>query len=796
MISFTASFLITGGIWLAIVLLAACVLVPLAWLAARPAAEAKRALAAAIILRALGIALVLLCLLEPQWVAPRAKRGANTLVLLADNSQGLQIREADSKLSRGDELKRALTDSGANWLGTLRTEFQVRSYVFDRYLRRVQDFGALDFQGDRTSLTRVLRDVRDRFAGQPLAGVVVFTDGNATDVANGLPDLAGLPPIYPVVVGQAGRSRDIGLIRSDVRQTAFDDSPVTLRARVAAHGISGRPVEVKVSPLALMPDASGAADPQSLPPAQTVRLNDEGSPTDVSFSWHPAGTGLQFYEVSAEARELAGTEATLLNNRRRVLVDRGRSVYRILYVGGRPNWEYKFLGRALADDPQLQMVGLIRVARREPKFEFKGRAGEAANPLFRGFGRNEDETARYDQPVLVRVSARDENELRSGFPATPEELFAYDGIVLDDIEASFFTREQLELLRRFASERGGGLLVLGGVDSLENGGYQSSPLAAALPLHLDRPAKVAPRGELSWKLTREGWVAPWTRVRAAEHDERERLSRMPKFHVINALGSIKPGATALATAEDEAGQVYPALVSQRHGAGRVACVAVGDLWRWGLRGENEQADLARFWRQLSRWLVTDTPPQVSARVEKAPDGEGVVLRVIARDRAFRPLDSARVSFTVQRNDAEVAPGTGPAFAVATLPGEPVADHPGEFTAALSLRDAGAYLAEAEVIDQNGHTIGRAQAGWVNDPLAEEFAALDPNRPLLEELARRTGGEVLSQQDLAAFAQRLPKRHAPIMESRAFPLWQQSWVLLAVLACFVAEWFLRRRKGLP
>lgn len=790
-----ATVLFSRGGWLWLAAGAACLLLPLAWLAARPAGARPFSLVLAVSLRVVAIALILLCLLEPQWVSPRAKPGANLLVLLADNSQGLQVQEDNATLSRGAEMKGMLADVRTPWLASLANDFQVRPYVFDRQLRRVSDFSALDFQGDRTSLARALKDVRERFTGQPLAGVLLFTDGNATDVANGLPDLTGLPPIYPVMIGRPDHVRDLRLERADVRQTAFDDSPVTLRASIGAHRAGGARVEVKVAPLALATKPASETASVDIPPPQTVRSQD-GTAVEASFSWHPTGTGVQFYEVTAEPRDLVGKEGTTLNNRRRVMIDRGKTAYRILYVSGRPNWEYKFLNRALSEDPQLQMVGLIRVARREPKFEFKGHAGEAANPLFRGFGRGEDETARYDQPVMVRVSARDENELRGGFPATAEELFAYDAIILDDLEAAFFNHEQLELLRRFASDRGGGLLLLGGPDTLEHGGYANTSLAAAIPLHLDQPAKALPQGELTWKLTREGWVEPWTRVRAVETDEAERLAHMPKFQVMNALDSIKPGATTLATVQDDAGHVFPALVSQRYGSGRVACITIGDIWRWGLRGENEQPDLARFWRQLARWLVTDAPPQISVRVEPAVSGEGVRFHAIARDRAFRPLDAARVIFTVQRHDEKAAPGTGPAFAAVNLPGEPINDRPGEFAATLSLRDAGAYTVDAEVSDNSGQAVGHAEAGWVSDPLAEEFASLEPNRGLLEEIARRTGGEVISQADLGQFAERLPKHVAPIMETHAWPLWQQSWVLLAVLGCLLGEWFLRRKKGLP
>src|ERR1700721_1936796 len=86
------------------------------------------------------------------------------------------------------------------------------------------------------------------------------------------------------------------------------------------------------------------------------------------------------------------------------------------------------------------MVTLRRTAPREPKFDFKGRAGEASNPLFRGFGAaTNEETARYDQPVMVRLNTKDEFELRGGFPKTAEELFKYHAVILDRVEAGFFT---------------------------------------------------------------------------------------------------------------------------------------------------------------------------------------------------------------------------------------------------------------------------------------------------------------------------------------------------------------------
>ncbi|HTB62726.1 MAG TPA: hypothetical protein VK737_03980, partial [Opitutales bacterium] len=63
-------------------------------------------------------------------------------------------------------------------------------------------------------------------------------------------------------------------------------------------------------------------------------------------------------------------------------------------------------------------------------------------------------------------------------------------------------------------------------------------------------------------------------------------------------------------------------------------------------------------------------------------------------------------------------------------------------------------------------------------------------------ARRTGGQVLTMDQLNQLPNILQNHTAPITEEDSQPLWHQSSVFLAVLACFLAEWAWRRWKGLP
>jgi hypothetical protein len=456
-------------------------------------------------------------------------------------------------------------------------------------------------------------------------------------------------------------------------------------------------------------------------------------------------------------------------------------------VGGRPGWDFKFLNRALQADDQTQLVALIRIAKREPKFEFRGRAGESSNPLFRGFGnQSKEEVERYDQPVLVRLGTEDPVELRGGFPKRAEELFRFRAVIVDDVEAEFFSPDQMALLEKFVSQRGGGLLMMGGAESFAEGKYERTKLGEMLPIYLRGRARPAPVDQAPWQLalTREGWLESWVRLRAGEADEKVRLNELPAFDVVNMGGDPKPGATVVARISNGA-QEMPAIVAQRFGRGRVAAMLIGDFFQSGLGDEGRQKDLGRAWRQLARWMTADVPDRIDVQAEEL--GEAVKLRVWARDERFEPMDHARVTLAISP--------TNPGAPAVLMPAEPSATEAGVFEATYFPRVSGGYRVEATVEGDDGRVAGVAQTGWATNLATTEFRDLRPNLPAMEMLATKTGGRVIRASQLADLASELPKERAPVMETWTQPLWHTPWVMLAALACFIFEWALRRRSGL-
>jgi uncharacterized membrane protein len=783
----TASSLVWGSPrWLAIVApLVSVALLVVLWSYVRARTRRTVRLVAAM-LKAVAFVALALCLLEPLLAGSRPRRGANAFAVVADNSQSLRIHDEGSTTTRGDWVRDVLRKD-ANWRTRLGQDFDVRPYVFDSHLRAVAGFDALAFDGTGSTLGASLSALARRFRGLPLAGVLLFTDGNRTDTGN--LELAGLPPIYPVVPPTRGAVKDIGVNSVSVNQTNFEAAPVVLRADTSATGYTGETIVARV------------LDEEGKEVAREEATSD-GTPLSFRFQFRPEKPGIHFYSVQAHsAGDLAAAKAsagqpppsgeqTLANNTRLAVVDQGGGPYRVLYVGGRPNWEFKFLRRAEDEDRSVELVGLLRVAKRQPKFDFRNPREQGASPLFQGFDHPEADTAeRYDQPVLVRLNVADETELRDGFPKAADELYRYHAIVLDDVESAFFTPDQLSLLRNFVSHRGGGLLMLGGPDAFAEGQYDRTPVGELLPIYLSGRSEpeVRPK-EFRLELTREGWLQPWVRTRKTEDDEHRRLEGMPAFLTLSHVGKIKPGASVLAEVRDGADQLRPALVAQSFGKGHVASLLIGDLWRWGMRRlDTEETDQDRAWRQTVRWLVSDVPGRLDVSLEPK-EGTGtpamtIVTRV--RDAEYRPLDNAKVAVKV------ILPG-GESL---DLDAEPDGREAGTYSATYVPKRPGGYRVLASAAAPDGSPIGRRESGWAAQPAADEFACLEPDRKLLKEIAAKTGGEVIDGGSLEAFVASLSARDAPIREPWTSPLWHQPWYFLVALTCLVLEWGLRRFYGL-
>jgi hypothetical protein len=175
-----------------------------------------------------------------------------------------------------------------------------------------------------------------------------------------------------------------------------------------------------------------------------------------------------------------------------------------------------------------------------------------------------------------------------------------------------------------------------------------------------------------------------------------------------------------------------------------------------------------------------------------------------KDKKFWPTENATVNLRVKSLtlenpregvDSVMQQAVTLSTNVVQFVAEPSPNEVGLYEAVYIPRQTGGYAVEASVTDMNGLTVGSTEAGWTSDPASEEFRSLNPDRELMEQIARQTGGQVVKSEDLLSFVKSLPSRQVPVTEEFTSPMWHTGWLFALAIGCFVAEWGVRRTRGL-
>lgn len=92
--------------------------------------------------------------------------------------------------------------------------------------------------------------------------------------------------------------------------------------------------------------------------------------------------------------------------------------------------------------------------------------------------------ARYLARALEAENIRVEVREGRGMPGSLEELAAFDAVVLSDVPATDLSVGQMDLLKRYVEDLGGGFLMIGGEDSFGLGGYYRTSVDEMLPVRV------------------------------------------------------------------------------------------------------------------------------------------------------------------------------------------------------------------------------------------------------------------------------------------------------------------------
>ena len=364
-------------------------------------------------LRAAALAALVVFLLRPIVLLPPVGARDAAVPVLVDVSGSMRLTDADGQA----RLARATTILRTQLLPALSRHFKPEIYSVGERLAPA-DLDHLTTDARQTDLAGALAAIRERARGQRVAGIILLSDGADTGQQASAAAAAG-PPVFAVGVGSPEGVGDRELVGVAAGDPRLDQSSVDLHVSAVSSGFGRTPFQLRV-----LVNGRVLESRRVVPPA-------DGSPVDETFTVSPDLLNPTVYTAEIPADE---TEAVVENNSRSVLVGPAGRKRRILIIEGAPGFEHSFIKRALARDPSLEIDSVVR----------KGKNAEGQDTFF------------------VQAGAGRASALMTGFPARRDDLYAYDAVVLANVEADSFTRAQLAMATDFVSERGGGLLVLGG----------------------------------------------------------------------------------------------------------------------------------------------------------------------------------------------------------------------------------------------------------------------------------------------------------------------------------------------
>ena len=695
-----------------------------------------------IALRLVTLATLVVCLMRPVRISDSGLRDVFVPVLV-DASRSMSIEDADGR-RRIDRARDLVTRDIQPALGH---QFHLDILSFGDRLRETApaDLAATDRQSD---LSGALAAVRDRYRGRPVAGVIVVSDGG--DTSTGAQADTAVPTVYAFGVGSKTIGRDREVTSVTAAEAVADDSRIDLAVSAVSHGTS-------TEPIALQLEANGK-------PVEVRRIAPaaEGIPVHTVFQVTPARASAIVYSVKVP---VVSGELVPENNIRSVLVQPPTRQHHVLFVEGAPGFEHSFLKRAWAADQGLDIDSIVR----------KGKNDQGADTYY------------------IQASQSRSNALASGYPSRAEELFAYDAVVLANVQSSQLTREQQEVTRAFVGQRGGGLLVLG-ARTFTKPGLGDTPLEEVLPLQLvDRGetdtvlSASTSRGMNRVALTMAGETHPIMQLGSALDDTRKRWDATPALASTVPLGGPRPGASVLAITGGAGGVARPLVAVQRYGQGRSLIFAGEGAWRWRMLLPSTDRSYDTFWRQALRWLALSADDPVAIRLPAtAAPGDNLAVRVLARDAAFVPQAEAIV-------DVEVAAPDGRLEKIhAVQPREPQED--GAYIGKFRAEGPGVYRIRATA-RRGANTIGSASSAMLVGGSDLEMADPRLNLQVLQRVALRSGGALVAPGEAATLAERLRAAVPAARLAVTHELWHTGWSFAVIVGLLVSEWVLRRRWGL-
>lgn len=751
-------------------------------------------------LRMLALLGVLVMLLEPVVVFTRQEWQPSNLLVLRDVSESMELKDAYQDGARAERTAAVLSLPG----GPTEVRDKPRSFLVDRALAatlrqrleaggdrlwretlftgrpisvaasqpatRPSDFHSLDGV-DRTStgIGTAIREVISAYRGQPIAGVLLITDGqsNTGEPTLKAAEFAGAEgvPIVTMAAGTAEGPRNVKVSKLDASPVVFVRDTNQIKAIIESRGMKGATATVLL-------ERRRDADTWEEASRQQVTLGETGALQTVVFDFsEQLPTKLEFRVSLADT----GPELTVDDNTALAEVRVIRQKIRVLFIAGSTFPEVQFIRNALMRDKGIDLSSWLQAA-----------------------------DADYEQPGTSPIRR---------LPRTPAELNDYDCVVLYDPDPNGWPANFPAMLEDFVGQAGGGLIYVAGERMTrhlwEREGDPSTAWASVLPVIVEPglfrsevSVKISSREPWRLDVTPEGRADPIFQFASTPEENEKILASLPGMYWHFPVTRAKPGATVLARHGDPRmrNQYGPhvLLATQLVGPGRSFFVGFDSTYRWRYL-DDQYFD--GFWARMidragrSKQLGGRYP--YSLTTDRATYRPGSQVTLSAHFVNPTELDTG---IDVLRGEVEFADQPPIPLTLTPKGGEP-----GAFETAFTVSRPGPHLVRVWTGERPTAADGASPgAGPAPRAATLQFPVELPNleydrptqdRAALDAIAKASGGAVYHFEQIDEIANAFKvKRVAHVLEDRQ-EIWHAPLLWITVLALIVAEWLLRKKHRL-
>ncbi|MFK7788058.1 MAG: hypothetical protein AB8C95_01025 [Phycisphaeraceae bacterium] len=758
-------------------------------------------------LRIVLAAIVLIMLLEPALVLSRTEERPSELLVLVDTSQSMGLSDAWVDPQQASDAARVTgLDSVGDLANTTRIELTQKLLSSDlleqlkkngernlhihRFDERLggseldlsKEDNAFKLGGRSTAVGEAIQQLLQAYQGKDIAGVVVFTDGqNTTPNASSLRATAQVAKdagvgIFPVGLGTPQGPRNAQVTKLEGSDVIFVNDAAKLTAVVSARGLEDEPATLVLERLiaGIDPNGEDATDEDWQQVAsKDVVLGADATPRRFEFDLLPTEKETIIYRARLE--EVEG-EIDPNDNASLKQVNVVYDKTRVLFIAGYTFPEVQFIRNTMIRDTTVEVSTWLQTA----SSEFKHPGNDP-----------------------IRRLPMDLTELAGG-TKNGQAYSGYDCIVLYDPSPTKWPPGFADLLKRFVTERGGGLVYIAGERYTQDLFNRSSDPAASymslLPV-VREPGlfRTATQMELSrarpWKLqiTDAGWRDPVFQFDKDATTNRKILDQLPGMMWHMPVSRAKPGATVLArhahpgmTVDVGGRQEQEVLMAtQLVGPGRVLWIGFDSTYRWRFAGENV---FDGFWQRvidragLMKQLGGQHPYRVSTDKQRYEPGDEVVLTAKFIDPG--QVDDGLISLFAQIQTGQ----DDPIELTMTPSGDGLS-----FETRFEAERAGDYLVRVWPGDSVAQRAARPNTHGFTVAVPD-FETRNPTRASdeLSNLALISGGQffTLDTADLLPDALTVGLVDNELIHSDE--VWNAPLLILLFLGAILAEWIIRKR----